>query len=204
MKGIRSNWLTLVFQLAYPMSRRSRFSAVLHRTWHRKSWGRSSFVALLQTSMLLEFSCLPFSVANFPIKAKTTRSYIPRSWQENLEFLIMFLLGQEVSFLNVCKLMPMIGQLQAICGRTHGCRISIQRLTNHWYRIQAVNRTPPEEIAIMSKQLVLDMVRPIPTHFTVLILAAVILQIDQMVRLINNILEVAMNHVAHRVKTHKQ
>ena len=186
------------------MNRRLRFSVVLHRIWHRKSWGRSSFVALQRIFMLPEFFCLPFSVDNSHIKVKTTRSYILRLLQVTLEFPIMFHLGPEVLFPNVCRLTLMIDQLQVIYGLIHGYRISIQRLTSHWYRIQADNHTPPEAVAIMSRQLVLDMEKHNPTLFIVRILVAVILRIDQKLLLINNILETTqMNHEAHRVKIHK-
>lgn len=97
-----------------------------------------------------------------------------------------------------------IDQLQVTYGLIHGYRISIQQLTSHWYRIQADNHTLPEAVVITSRQQVHDMEKPNPTHFIVLILVAVvILLIDQKLLLINNILEPAMNHVAHRVKIHK-
>ena len=204
MRGIRWSSLILASPLAFRMNRRSRFSVVLRRTWHRKSWGRSSFVALQLISTLPEFFCLPFSVDNSLTKVKTTRSYTPRLWQVNLEFPSTFHLGPEVSLLNVCRSMPMIDQLQVIYGLIHGYRISIQQLTSHWYRIQAGNHTLPEAVAITSRQRVHDMERPNPTHFIVRILVAVILLIDQKLHLpINNILGPAMNHEAHRVKIHK-
>lgn len=204
MRGTRSSWLISASPPASQMNRRSRFSAVLRHTWRRRSWGRSSSVGRQLIFMLPESFCLPFSVDNSLTKAKTTRSCTPRSWQVSLEFPTMFHWGPEPSSQNVCRSTPMIDQRQVTYGLIHGYRISTQQLTSHWYRIQADNHTLPEAVAITSRQLVPDTERPNPTHFIARILVAeVILLIDQKLQRLNNIPEPAMNHVAHRVKIHK-
>mgnify|MGYP005625025357 CR=1 FL=1 len=87
--GDKSNSLTLGFRPASLMIRESKSSVVRPVTWLLKSSRKRSFVDRQLTFMRAVSSYLHSFVASFHTRAKTIKSYMQRSEQVTLKFLIM-------------------------------------------------------------------------------------------------------------------
>lgn len=87
--GTRLSSSILDFQHAFLMSKKSKYSAAHHRTWHQKLCAKPSFADHQQISTLLVSYCSPSSADSFLLEVKMTRSCTIRSWQVTWMFQTM-------------------------------------------------------------------------------------------------------------------